>query len=61
MAQTLADVVLRRTDLGTANYPGDRALATCAEVMARELGWSQERMHQQIAKVRDAYRSMAVT
>ncbi|MHC4435705.1 MAG: glycerol-3-phosphate dehydrogenase/oxidase, partial [Planctomycetota bacterium] len=37
MAVTLADVVLRRTDLGTGSYPGDLALTACAHLVAHEL------------------------
>jgi glycerol-3-phosphate dehydrogenase len=58
MAQTLADVVLRRTDLGTGDYPGDRALAACAEIMARELEWSQERTEREQDEMRRHYRGV---
>ena len=43
MACRLADVVLRRTDLGAAARPGEEALAACAAIMAGELGWDEER------------------
>ena len=43
MAQRLADVVLRRTELGTTGYPGDAALQRCAAWMAAELGWDPAR------------------
>jgi glycerol-3-phosphate dehydrogenase len=39
MAARLADVVFRRTDLGTAGSPGREALHMAAELMAERLGW----------------------
>jgi glycerol-3-phosphate dehydrogenase len=38
----LGDVVLRRTDLGTAGPPSPDSVARVARVMAAELGWSDE-------------------
>ncbi|HXV35578.1 MAG TPA: glycerol-3-phosphate dehydrogenase C-terminal domain-containing protein, partial [Myxococcota bacterium] len=38
-AQTLSDVVLRRTDLGSAGHPGSAALEAAAALMAEELHW----------------------
>ena len=40
MVQKLSDVVLRRTELGTAGRPDDGQLSMCAETIGRELGWS---------------------
>lgn len=51
MAQKLADIVFRRTELGTAGYPGDQALHFCAEVMGAELGWSPVRIQQELHEV----------
>ncbi|UCF19749.1 MAG: hypothetical protein JSU87_17850, partial [Gemmatimonadota bacterium] len=36
MAETLADVVFRRTDVATGSYPGRVALRECAELFAAE-------------------------
>lgn len=55
MALSLRDVVMRRTDLGTAGHPGDEALAAAAVVMAAELGWSPERTEAEIAETRRAF------
>ena len=55
MAVRLADVVLRRTDLGTAGDPGERALRRCADIMGEELGWSTDRIEEEIALVRGLY------
>ncbi len=38
----LADVVFRRTGLGTGSHPGDAALKECAEILGAELNWSEE-------------------
>jgi glycerol-3-phosphate dehydrogenase len=51
MAQKLADIVFRRTDLGTAGHPGDHALSSCAKIMAAELGWSRQRMSAELEEV----------
>jgi glycerol-3-phosphate dehydrogenase len=51
----LADVVLRRTDLGSGGFPGEEALATAAARMARERGWSSERTERELAGVRASY------
>jgi glycerol-3-phosphate dehydrogenase len=55
MAQTLADVVLRRTELGSAGRPDDRSLQTCADLMAEELGWDAVRKQQELEQVRALY------
>ena len=55
MAQKLSDVVFRRTDLGTAEFPGDAALAGCAGVMAKELGWDNRRLQAELEQTRDAF------
>ena len=52
MAETLADVVFRRTDLGTGGNPGDEALETCAVIMGTELGWDRARRELELAEVR---------
>ncbi len=52
MAQTLADVVFRRTGLGAAGDPGEGCVTACAEVMAAELGWDRARMAREVEQVR---------
>lgn len=42
-ARTLADVLLRRTGLGTLGHPGEDVLEAVAGVVAPELGWSDAR------------------
>jgi glycerol-3-phosphate dehydrogenase len=48
-AESLADVVLRRTDLGTAGRPAEAALLNAATIMARELGWDAARLDRELA------------
>ncbi|MDZ7333420.1 MAG: glycerol-3-phosphate dehydrogenase/oxidase [candidate division KSB1 bacterium] len=55
MAQKLSDVVLRRTDLGTAMNPGETALKETAKIMAEELGWDEARMQREINEVKKIY------
>lgn len=60
MTQKLGDVVFRRTDLGAGGHPGEDALRTCADLMALELGWNQERKHRELEEVRAAFPKSAV-
>ena len=52
MALTLADVVFRRTGLGSAGDPGAGALEAAARIAAQELGWDGPRMAEELAAVR---------
>jgi glycerol-3-phosphate dehydrogenase len=56
MALRLVDIVIRRTGLGAAQYPGEEAVRACADLAATELGWSEQRIAAEIAAVRDFYR-----
>ena len=55
-ACTLADVVCRRTEAGTAGHPGRAALERAAEEIGGLLSWSDSRRADEIAKVEDRYR-----
>ncbi len=57
MAIKLADVVIRRTELGSARCPDDAVLEKCARLMALELKWSAERIQAEIKEVKDLYRA----
>jgi glycerol-3-phosphate dehydrogenase len=57
MALHLADVVFRRTGLGTIGHPGEESLVTCAGIMAGELGWSAAERDEEIEGVRAAFRT----
>ncbi len=48
MAQNIFDVLLRRTDIGTAGNPGVKAISESAEILQKELKWSDERKTQEI-------------
>ena len=56
MALRLSDVILRRTDLGSAAHPGLDRLGFVARVMAAELGWSEARVQEEIESVDSLYR-----
>ena len=55
MAQTLSDVVIRRTGLGAAGYPGDAVVIDIATRMQVLLGWSRERTEQEVETLRRFY------
>jgi len=57
MAQKLADVIRRRTELGSAGYPGDAAVQASAALMATELGWDAEKTQQEIRDVQAIYKT----
>jgi glycerol-3-phosphate dehydrogenase len=51
MACKLTDVVVRRTELGSAGSPSEQAVAACAEIMAVELDWDARRVRREIDDV----------
>jgi glycerol-3-phosphate dehydrogenase len=55
LASTLADVVMRRLDMGTGELPADSTLQACAEVMGQELGWDSVRCGRELARLRASY------
>ncbi len=55
MAQKLADVVLRRTDLGSGRRPEKESIQVCADIMAQEYGWNRERIKREIKEVDAVY------
>ena len=55
MAVRLSDVLLRRTEAGSAGYPGDDAVVAAARVVASELAWSTQRMETELADLRREY------
>jgi glycerol-3-phosphate dehydrogenase len=54
-ALTLEDAVVRRTGLGAAGHPGEDAARACAEIMASELGWTPERIEDELRALRSVY------
>ena len=55
MARRLADVVFRRTGLGTLGHPGEPALERCAAIMAGRLGWSEAQRADQLRSIRTCF------
>lgn len=55
MAMRLSDVVRRRTVLGDAEPPKLDVARRCAALMADELGWSEERVEQEVHDLYDEY------
>jgi glycerol-3-phosphate dehydrogenase len=56
MALTLSDLILRRTNLGSAQCPADETLNFCAHYMGSLLGWNEEEKQRQIHQVQERYR-----
>ena len=55
MAQKLSDVVFRRTDLCTGGYSDKETLQRSAALAAKELGWNDDRLQQELGEVMQAY------
>jgi glycerol-3-phosphate dehydrogenase len=55
MAMKLADVVLRRTQIGAAEHPGQDVLEAIADVMTTELAWTEGRRTREIGEVEARY------
>jgi glycerol-3-phosphate dehydrogenase len=58
MAQTLSDVLFRRTDIGTAGYPGNTVIRNCAAAMARACDWSEDRVRRELESTLRAYKAL---
>ena len=55
MAVRLSDALLRRTEAGSAGYPGEDAVASAAGIMAEELHWTPDHIDTETADLRRAY------
>ena len=55
MAFMLADVIMRRTELGAFGLISDYDLQTCADIMAKELQWGPDRVKQEVEAVKKQY------
>ncbi|PYR62243.1 MAG: hypothetical protein DMF85_00260 [Acidobacteria bacterium] len=51
MAHTLADVVIRRTGLGSGSHPGSAVVQAAAGIAGDALGWTPSRAAQEIAEI----------
>ncbi|MHB8834144.1 MAG: glycerol-3-phosphate dehydrogenase/oxidase [Candidatus Methylomirabilia bacterium] len=58
MALSLADIVLRRTPLGTFGHPGRAVLAACAALAGDALAWDAPRRELEIDLVEAEYRRL---
>ena len=61
MAVTLQDVLLRRTDLGTADAPDGPLLASVGSDVAREAGWDEARTRREIGAARAFFAGRGAT
>ena len=55
MAVRLTDIIVRRTELGSAGRPPDEAVQAAAHIAEAELGWSEERTADEIKEVESFY------
>ena len=55
MALKLSDIVLRRTDAGTARNPGEAFLKEATQIMGKELSWDESKKKQEIEEVKNIY------
>jgi glycerol-3-phosphate dehydrogenase len=55
MACRLADIVIRRTALGSAGHPGAAVVSGCAKLAAAELGWDRARTQHELDAVNEFY------
>ena len=61
MAETLADVVFRRTDLATAGTMTQTALAEASRLVAEAKGWSEDRRRREVAFVEDRLKTLGLS
>ena len=54
MAQHLDDVVLRRTELGTALELGEDTLQRCADLVGRNMGWPESAVSRELDRTQKA-------
>jgi glycerol-3-phosphate dehydrogenase len=55
MACKLSDVILRRTETGSAGHPGERILQVGAEIMARACGWNEAQKRENLCEIEEYY------
>ncbi|HYT66192.1 MAG TPA: FAD-dependent oxidoreductase [Vicinamibacterales bacterium] len=56
MACTLADIVIRRTELGAMAHPGTEMVTAAAAIAAEEWQWDADRRNREIAAIDDFYK-----
>lgn len=55
-AMKLSDALIRRTEAGSAGHPGSDAVEHAAKIMARQLGWDEWKVRNEVAEVEAFYR-----
>lgn len=55
LAQTLNDVLFRRTGIGTLGNPGEEVLKMVAQTVAKEFRWSAARLRKELEDARKAF------
>ncbi len=60
MAQTLSDIIFRRTALGTTGHPGTECLQTCVMLMAKEMEWNERRIQSELYETKIEYQRRGV-
>jgi glycerol-3-phosphate dehydrogenase len=55
MAQKLVDVILRRTELGSAGMPSETSIRVCVEIMGNEMSWDENRRNREITELKSLY------
>ena len=56
MAVKLSDIFMRRTGLGTLGHPGDKVLTKVANLAAKELKWTKEKLVDEITEMEEIFR-----
>jgi glycerol-3-phosphate dehydrogenase len=54
-AKNLSDVVFRRTSLATKGYPGEQALTSAAEILAKEFNWTSQKIKEEVQSVTNSH------
>jgi len=54
-AQTLCDVLIRRTELGVAGWPGEATIRQCIALMADQLNWDEAEQQAQLEQAHQEY------
>lgn len=55
MTYSLEDVVLRRTEIGAAGYPGDDVVLRIGRILRAELGWTSSRAEAEVQLLKEHY------
>lgn len=53
MAETLTDIMLRRTGLAQLGHPGEEIITKVAKLAAKELNWDSTKMNEELSKLEE--------